>query len=63
MTLGQRMVWAAEYVRARASGVEPDAAASLAGMAVASVLSINRASAVLNDDERVMLADMLGVPR
>lgn len=61
MTSGERMVWAAEFVRRLANDERVGSAAFGARCAVDCMR--RAADAHLDDDARAMLDDMIGVPR
>jgi len=61
MTSGERMVWAAEFVRVRADGIDPPLSAQMAGEAVEALRRARNGTQTF--DAHVMLDDMLGVPR
>lgn len=61
MTEGERMVWAAEFVRRLGLG---ESAAKAATSARFSVTLLRRASTLqIDDDVRAMVDDMIGVER
>lgn len=57
MTSGERMVWAAEFVRVRADGIDPPLAAQMASEAVTALHQALDGSQTT--DARVMLLDMI----
>ena len=61
MTSGERMVWAAEFVRVRAEGIDPPLAAQMAAEGVEALQRARTGTQTL--DAHTMLLDMQGVPR
>lgn len=66
MTSGERMVWAAEFVRSL--GFEPANNETIRRSAISAYSAVNymraaRTDQQLHSDVRAMLDDMLGVPR
>lgn len=62
MTSGERMVWAAEFVR-RVSVGERSAEAAWGAATVVTILRRAADARTLDDDSRAMLEDMLGTGR
>lgn len=57
MTSGERMVWAAEFVRVRADGIDPPLAAQMASEAVTALRKAHLGTQTM--DAHAMLLDML----